>query len=86
MQTKVSKNLSYGLLALLFLLLFSTLTVARSANNIYPLTNYFAFNEDGVIKHGVNNETLQTESSPSDYLRRSRLQIKNNSKGTNPYF
>ncbi|MHA2316353.1 MAG: hypothetical protein ACXAC6_01295 [Candidatus Hodarchaeales archaeon] len=62
MQKKVSKNLSYGLLALLFLLLFSTLTVARSTKNIYPLTNYFAFNEDGAIRHGVKNETLQTET------------------------
>ena len=61
MDRKVSKSLSYGFLAIVFVLLFLTLTVARSENNMYPLTNYFAFNEDGVIKKGVENQTIITE-------------------------
>ena len=62
MREKESRYFLYGLLALVLLLLFSTIAVARSDNSIYPLTNYFAFNEDGVIKYGMENQTIISES------------------------
>ncbi|MHA1995951.1 MAG: hypothetical protein ACW97Z_15550, partial [Candidatus Hodarchaeales archaeon] len=72
MNRKVSKFLPYGFLALLFLLLSSTLTVARPDNTIYPLTNYFAFNDSGELTWGLSNQStiletgLQTHSITSE--------------------
>ncbi|MHA2401711.1 MAG: hypothetical protein ACXADH_01870, partial [Candidatus Kariarchaeaceae archaeon] len=62
MKRKVSQYLPYGLLALLFLLLSSTLTVARPDNTIYPLTNYFAFNDSGEISEGLSNTSSLLDS------------------------
>ncbi|MHA2170175.1 MAG: hypothetical protein ACXAB7_09815 [Candidatus Kariarchaeaceae archaeon] len=62
MTIKGSRNLTYGLLALVFLLLSSTLTVARPDNTIYPLTNYFAFNDEGQIKNDVYNQSSTLDS------------------------
>ena len=62
MREKSNKKTTYGFLALLFLILFSMITVARPDNSIYPINNYFAFGESGQLKQDVYNKSALTES------------------------
>ncbi|UCE12465.1 MAG: hypothetical protein JSV04_09745, partial [Candidatus Heimdallarchaeota archaeon] len=62
MKVKLSKYLVPGILALLLLLIVTSVAQIRPDNTLYPLYNYFAFEEDGAITEGLHNHSYVAES------------------------
>ena len=63
MWLKDQKYLLKGfLLFVLFLLITTTISMAKPNNTLYPLTNYFAFDSKGAVSQGIENRTVVSES------------------------
>jgi hypothetical protein len=63
MWVKDQKYLLKGILLFgLFLLIATSISMAKPDNTLYPLTNYFAFDSKGALSSGIENRTVRSES------------------------